>query len=84
MLGYTFNSATKKCVPQLTCAGGCTACPFGFGLLDGECKTCTGTGCRSCLSTALNNCTSCVGGYFFDSANFACTVCPSSCNTCVS
>ncbi len=32
----------------------------------------------------MNNCTSCVGGFFFNSANSACNLCPSSCRTCVS
>ncbi len=84
MLGYTFDSTIKGCIPQLICVGGCAACPFGYILSDGLCKTCTGTGCRTCLSTALNNCTSCVSGFFLNSARSACRLCPSSCTTCLS
>lgn len=68
----------------MTCEGACTFCPFGYGLIDGACRTCTGMGCRSCLASALNNCTSCIRGYFLDSASSSCTACPSECTTCVS
>jgi hypothetical protein len=75
ILGYTFNSLLGRCIPQLSCQGGCQFCPLGSALSNGGCVTCTGTGCRSCASSNLTKCTSCKDGFYFDSAAGTCNTC---------
>lgn len=81
--GYSYNNLFNSCTQILSCSGGCSVCPLGYTLSQGQCIACTATQCQNCNSTNTNQCYSCLPGFYLNSANSQCSACPSSCATCL-
>lgn len=81
--GYTFNSLSFSCIPQINCNGACSYCPMNYILFYGQCIQCNSTNCQICSNTNLTQCLSCIPGYYLNSNTTQCNVCMSSCATCL-
>lgn len=80
--GYSYNDVSNTCNQILTCSGGCSVCPLGYSLNQGQCVSCTTSQCQTCNPTNPDQCYSCLPGFYLNS-NSQCTACPSSCATCL-
>ncbi len=81
--GYSYNDVSNTCNQILTCTGGCSVCPLGFSLSQGNCITCTASQCQTCNATNPAQCFSCLPGFYLNPSNNSCTACSSSCATCL-
>lgn len=81
--GYTYNSLTSTCGPQLNCNGACSVCPIGYILQNGLCTICNSTNCQICSNSNSSICLTCTFGYYLNNNTNQCNACLTSCATCL-
>lgn len=81
VFGYTLSGTScqlSSCVTSNSNA--CEYCPMGSYPNGGTCSAC-GVGCGRCNPSSINQCTSCLPGFYLGGSN-NCVACPTQCATC--